>query len=709
MLYANSEMALWNIFLENLLPRSARYSPRVVQPVFIFRRIPVPHTRVPDTGFIRIYICLPDMASSVGDGALKPLQRAMKLANKAIQLDTGNRHRDAYVEYLKSVNFISQILAEEAEQKVNEGLSPDSQKMLKLAEQCLERARTTAGKLGKPNINLQSLENQISEVPDAPSTLKAARTTPISSFASLPMTSQVSVGHQYGHRRACSDEAQKLVSFPTPEVFQMLRAAEVQSSRKDLTPLEEASIQNQKLRAAYEVRLARLNPSQASQKTSLTLSLQRQMMENLVIAKAREETLQRKAEERRLRLQEESNRRFSKNKQMTPAEEEQKALYTAMLEYEQDYEWPKVYKEKIRSNPGDADLVSSYVCQILSTSDHPIAKLLIHLQCQIYNRIYSVISKDNTQETSISKPFRHSLPADPALLSAFNTSLKSSKSLHCLPGPPRPSIQHSHSIGEGLESWENSVSTQLDKALSKKDMENSFEDLESLLSPTLLAMPAALQRLTMAQHLNIVVKEIHNARDRLLSSTMFSLNLPTSPQVKEACLECLEESFFPPLWPALLALYRQVLFAREQSLLQVMDLYSTAMPSVVGVPVKLYPEDIKEPYKAAVEDLEHLPHQRTPQRKLECIVRTLRVICECTEEYCPTPGTAAIGADDLLPILAFVVLKSHMSHLLSECAALEEFIHEGYLIGEEGYCLTSLQSALAYLETLPVPPSPPPV
>lgn len=38
---------------------------------------------------------------------------------------------------------------------------------------------------------------------------------------------------------------------------------------RELTPLEEASLQNQKLKAAYEARVARLNPSQAVQKTSL--------------------------------------------------------------------------------------------------------------------------------------------------------------------------------------------------------------------------------------------------------------------------------------------------------------------------------------------------------------------------------------------------------------------------------------------------------
>lgn len=38
---------------------------------------------------------------------------------------------------------------------------------------------------------------------------------------------------------------------------------------RELTPLEEASLQNQKLKAAYEARMARLDPSQAMQKTSL--------------------------------------------------------------------------------------------------------------------------------------------------------------------------------------------------------------------------------------------------------------------------------------------------------------------------------------------------------------------------------------------------------------------------------------------------------
>lgn len=44
---------------------------------------------------------------------------------------------------------------------------------------------------------------------------------------------------------------------------------------RELTPLEKASLQNQKLRATYEARMARLDPSQAMQKTSLVSKAQR--------------------------------------------------------------------------------------------------------------------------------------------------------------------------------------------------------------------------------------------------------------------------------------------------------------------------------------------------------------------------------------------------------------------------------------------------
>ncbi|XP_008048228.1 LOW QUALITY PROTEIN: VPS9 domain-containing protein 1 [Carlito syrichta] len=645
------------------------------------------------------------MAAGAGDGSVKPLQSAMKLANGAIELDTGNRPREAYTEYLRSIHYISQVLLEEVEMAKDAGepVPADTSKMLKLAEQCLERAQSTATKLGKTRLK-----------PAMPAA------------ASIPSPTS-------RHRRVCSDEGGKLSPFLPPEIFQKLQVVESQSSKKELTPLEEASLQNQKLKAAYEARMARLDPSQAMQKTSLTLSLQRQMMENLVIAKAREETLQRKMEERRLRLQEAANRRFCSQVALTPEEREQRALYAAILEYEQDHDWPKHWRAKLKRSPGDLSLVTSLVSHLLSHPDHPISQLLKRLQCAVYSALYPVV---NRAAVAPRPPWGTcSLSPDTErLLAPGSRRLRSSQSLYCvlsppepsaapqppdgIPEPPTPQLRPSP-VDRGVDSSVGPPSPLADAAARLPDRDSSFEDLEQFLAVSeRRGWVRSGQPEPLLEQLKQAVQDIHDAVDRLLSLTLLAFEGLNTAASKDRCLACLEEPFFSPLWPLLLALYRSVHRARETALSKSMELYRNAPPSAVGIPAKLLPRGPEAkgaatyPYCAAAQELGLLVLESCPQKKLECIVRALRVICVCAEDYChaqevasqagPQPTTAAaIGADDLLPILSFVVLRSGLPQLVSECAALEEFIHEGYLIGEEGYCLTSLQSALSYVELLP--------
>ncbi|XP_055992248.1 VPS9 domain-containing protein 1 isoform X2 [Sorex fumeus] len=624
------------------------------------------------------------MAAALGDGAARPLQRAMKLASAALELDAGGRPREAYAEYLRSIRYIAQALLEQADGgPAGDVTSPDTSKMLRLAEQCLERAQSTAAVLGRTQLRAAS-----------------AVATPGSCPASR-------------HRRVCSDEGGKLCPFLPPEVFQKLQVVESQSSKKELTPLEEASVQNQKLKAAYEARMARLDPSQATQKTSLTLSLQRQMMENLVIAKAREETLRRKMEERRLRLQEAANRRFCSQAVLTPEERELRALYAAILEYEQDHDWPRSWRAKLKRNPGDLSLVASLVSHLLSVPDHPIPQLLRRLQCAVYRSLYPMVSC--------------SLPPDTRGLRApASRRLRPSQSLYCMLSPPEPSDETPASPPAALlqpgPPDSRAPSPPVDSSSRPPDKDSSFEDLEQLLTaerlggqPGPLATGAAEEPL--ALQLRSLVRDVHNAIDRLLSLTLLAFEgLNTAPS-KDRCLACIEEPFFSPLWPLLLALYRAVYRLREAALSRSMELFRNAPPAAVGIPARLLPPDPTAlgagsyPYFSATQELGLLVLESCPQRKLACIVRALRVICASAEDYfrahdaAPVaghqPGAAAIGADDLLPILSFVVLRSGLPQLVSECAALEEFIHEGCLIGEEGYCLTSLQSALSYVEQLP--------
>ncbi|XP_074695341.1 VPS9 domain-containing protein 1 isoform X1 [Strix aluco] len=688
------------------------------------------------------------MAAAGGDGpggagAGRALQTAMRAASGALEMDSAGRPREAYVEYLKSIAFIAQALQEEAAgTDGSEGVTPDTPKMLKLAEQCLERVKSIAAALGKAQAKPAAQERGGGPAP-------------------LPR-----------HRRVFSDEGGKLSPFLPPEIFQKLQIAEAQSARKELTPLEEASLQNQKLKAAYEARVARLNPSQALQKTSLTLSLQRQMMENLVIAKAREETLQRKMEERRLRLQEAANRRFSSSVALTPEEQEQRALYAAVLEYEQDHvstrrrllpggtagagrvcpwvlggatgldppgccwgrvlccprgqgavpspqDWPRQWKARLKRSPTDLSLVSGLFSCLLSFPEHPIAQLLRQLQCAVYARLYPAISQGPADATPasptglsfLSLDAGGSLPAEPG-----GRRLRASRSLHCMFSVPEhgpAGLRHSLSstpLADG-----NPGTPRVEggwpglPAPPQAPRESSFEDLERFLaSPEGWAPgdpPVGPEQAAAAlpEQLKGVVRDIHNAIDRLLSLTLLAFEGLNTAAGKDQCLACLEEAFFPPLWAPLLALYRSIHRPREAALARSMEQHRHAGPADMGLASRLFPPAASCPaYGSAIEDLRLIPLETCPRRKLECIVRALRGICECAEEYCGvrSPAAAAIGADDLLPILSYVVLRTGLPQLLSECAAMEEFIHEGYLIGEEGYCLTSLQSALSYVESL---------
>ncbi|XP_054865091.1 VPS9 domain-containing protein 1 isoform X1 [Amphiprion ocellaris] len=672
---------------------------------------------------------------ATADSGLKPLQNAMKMAKTAIQLDGENKHKEAYCEYLRTINYISHALLEEAaSQKEKEMVAVEVERMLRLAEQCLERAKSFIGKnVDPPDLHASSSSSSSSSSTAAaaaassssePHQTTAAPTNTVPA-ADSPVEQKSSSPTKTGHRRVLSDGGGELSPFLPPEVFQRLQTVASQdTSKKELTPIEEASRLNQKLKATYEARLARLTPGQAYQKTSLTLSLQRQMMENLIIAKARQDALQRKMEERRLRLQEEANRRFAASGAMTAEEQEQRVLYANVLEYEQDHDWPKQWKANMKKNP-DITLVSDLVSYLLSRSDHPVVKLLRKHQYRIYNRLYPIVSKG--------------LPQSP------NMPLRPSRSIHNLlrPETQRKPISSFSTDSSLSPSHSHELNTNCDDEEAEEpqtqptvDRENSFEDLEQFLTQLDWAPPHSgtdetgsdseptgdpstqdeshvqeLENKALKEHLKAIVKDIHIAIEQLLSLCLLSFECLNTASYKDLCLASIEEAFFPPLWSAIVTLFRKVHREREQAFETGMKLYRDASPRDVGVPSKLFPPDPialqgSYPYESAVQELKLLVQDCCPQRKLECIVRTLRLICACAEEYrClheadSSPKTAAIGADDLLPILSFVALRCQCPQLVSECAALGEFIHEGYLIGEEGYCLTSMQSALAYVESL---------
>lgn len=80
-----------------------------------------------------------------------------------------------------------------------------------------------------------------------------------------------------------------------------------------------------------------------------------------------------------------------------------------------------------------------------------------------------------------------------------------------------------------------------------------------------------------------------------------------------------------------LSFHRKVYKEREQAFETSMKLYQDVSPVDVGVPSKLFPKDAGDlqgsyPYESAVQELRLLVTDCCPQKKLECIGESRRVV-----------------------------------------------------------------------------------
>ncbi len=85
-------------------------------------------------------------------------------------------------------------------------------------------------------------------------------------------------------------------------------------------------------------------------------------------------------------------------------EQERMQIYSRILEYEQDAKWLILWREKIKANPEDDRLTLELISEILHTSSHPLAELLVKYQQKIYGKVYPLVMKHIHQLQAIQVP-----------------------------------------------------------------------------------------------------------------------------------------------------------------------------------------------------------------------------------------------------------------------------------------------------------------
>eukprot|EP00057_Strongylocentrotus_purpuratus_P011512 XP_011665986.1 PREDICTED: VPS9 domain-containing protein 1 isoform X1 [Strongylocentrotus purpuratus] len=227
---------------------------------------------------------------------------------------------------------------------------------------------------------------------------------------------------------------------------------------------------------------------------------------------------------------------------------------------------------------------------------------------------------------------------------------------------------------------------------------------------------AEMRAQALSRHLKCITKDVLMFTERLQSLLVAVYEQLNSTAAKEQCISIIEAFVFKDIWQPILMLYRRFNYKKEECAAIAMTKYQHAMPQHIGVGEKFcllregaviqdgsQASSSDYPYRAAVEELCKLQGYTCPLQKIECIVRVSRIVIECVGDYYESQGISrqsletTVGCDDLLPILSYVIMRSSLPQIVSECSAMEEFIHEGYLFGEEGYCLTTCQTALSYV------------
>jgi len=104
------------------------------------------------------------------------------------------------------------------------------------------------------------------------------------------------------------------------------------------------------------------------------------------------------------------------------------------------------------------------------------------------------------------------------------------------------------------------------------------------------------------------------------------------------------------------------------------------------------PGEEKPPYYSAIKTLQKICDLKSPRDKLGCILQTFKDTIQCVSDFWePKEREPVVGADDLVPIFAYVILRAQIPKLFSEMNFIWEFANDHEMNGKFGYGFATFQ------------------
>jgi len=108
-------------------------------------------------------------------------------------------------------------------------------------------------------------------------------------------------------------------------------------------------------------------------------------------------------------------------------------------------------------------------------------------------------------------------------------------------------------------------------------------------------------------------------------------------------------------------------------------------------------------YQKPILLLQKIIYEKSPAEKVKVLISSQQEICNSIAEFWGDKmpqEKLLVGADDLVALLAYCIIKSNIQNLASEIAFMEDNLTEDALKRGEGYALATIQQASEFVLTL---------
>ena len=113
--------------------------------------------------------------------------------------------------------------------------------------------------------------------------------------------------------------------------------------------------------------------------------------------------------------------------------------------------------------------------------------------------------------------------------------------------------------------------------------------------------------------------------------------------------------------------------------------------------------DPRLPYASAIQLLRTISFYRTPSDKAKVMLEACEEVVKCATRALSLRSAglgghahgrpSKLGADDLLPLVVYVLVRSGIYNIPAELQYVSDFLHDALHYGKEGYALVSMQCA----------------